>query len=86
MTMENTIDILNIGGTAEVAEILNCPKQQIHSLRKNLKFPRPIHNIAATPLWKLSDVEVFKQEWKRRGSRTKAVEAPQPEIGMSETV
>lgn len=75
---ENTTDttnllellaIYNIGGTAEVADLLECPKQQVHSLRKNPKFPTPVRELAATPLWRLSDVSMFKETWKRRGPR-----------------
>lgn len=65
--------IYNIGGTAEVADLLNCPKQQVHSLRKNPKFPTPVRELAATPLWRLSDVSTFKETWKRRGSRKPSV-------------
>ena len=63
------VSVHNVGGTAEVAELLECPKQQVHSLRKNPKFPTPVRELAATPLWNLSEVATFKDSWKRRGSR-----------------
>lgn len=69
----STINIDNIAGTAEVAECLECPKQQIHALRKNTQFPAPIKNIGATPLWNLDDIKVFKESWKRKGKRTPKV-------------
>lgn len=65
----STVSVYNVGGTAEVAELLECPKQQVHSLRKNPKFPTPVRELAATPLWSLSEVATFKASWKRRGSR-----------------
>lgn len=62
------MDINNIGGTAEVAELLGCPKQQIHALRKRANFPKPIRVLSATPLWDLEDVRMFASTWKRRKS------------------
>jgi predicted DNA-binding transcriptional regulator AlpA len=56
----------DIVGTAEVAAILECPKQQIHTLRKRPDFPKPIVILAATPIWKASDIKTWKKTWKRR--------------------
>jgi predicted DNA-binding transcriptional regulator AlpA len=60
------MDINNIGGTAEIAELLGCPKQQIHALRKQANFPKPIKVLAATPLWDLDDIRLFASFWQRR--------------------
>jgi predicted DNA-binding transcriptional regulator AlpA len=60
------MDINNIGGTAEVAEILGCPKQQIHALRKRTDFPAPIRVLASTPLWDLDAIRTFASSWTRR--------------------
>lgn len=60
------MDINNIGGTAEVAELLGCPKQQIYALRKRSGFPRPIKTLAATPLWDLDQIRNFAITWVRR--------------------
>lgn len=69
--METTmIDKANICGTAEVATVLGCPKQQIHALRKTANFPQPFVILAATPLWSLPEILAFKESWKRRGKRT----------------
>ena len=57
-----------IGGTAEVAGLLGCAKQQIYSLRRRSDFPPPVHEVDATPLWDLREVESFKRTWKRRKS------------------
>lgn len=73
--LTNNIGVHDIGGTAEVAELLECPKQQIHALRKNPAFPTPVRTIAATPLWLLSDISSFKSNWKRRAKRSAAVSA-----------
>lgn len=63
-----------IVGTAEVASLLGCSKQQIASLRKNPKFPAPIATLAATPLWDASQIAAFKADWKRRGKNRIAIE------------
>ncbi len=62
------IKISDIVGTSEVAEILSCPKQQIHALRKRADFPKPITTLAATPLWNATDIKFFAITWKRRKS------------------
>lgn len=66
------IDSKDIGGTAEVAAVLECPKQQIRSLQRNPRFPKPIEQLAATPLWDLAEVRRFKETWKRRSQKDKA--------------
>lgn len=60
------IKIEDIVGTAEVASILNCPKQQIHALRKRADFPAPIVQLSATPLWNAQQIIEFGSNWKRR--------------------
>lgn len=64
------MDVHNIGGTAEVAELLSCPKQQIFALRKRKDFPKPIRTLAATPLWDLNDVRMFATTWVRRSTKS----------------
>lgn len=60
------LDIASVIGTAEVAAILGCPKQQIYSLRKRKDFPQPLRVLAATPLWNSEDIQTFKNTWVRR--------------------
>ena len=62
----DTVIISNIGGTAEVSACLGCPKQQIHALRRRADFPKPIHKIAATPIWNLDEIRLFGATWVRR--------------------
>jgi predicted DNA-binding transcriptional regulator AlpA len=64
--MYNQIAIHLIGGTAEVATVLGCQKQQIHALRKRLDFPKPITQLSATPLWNLDEIRAFELTWIRR--------------------
>lgn len=61
-----SIRVEDLAGTSEVAEFLNCPKQQIHSLQRNPQFPKPVIHLASTPIWDLSEVAVFRAGWKRR--------------------
>lgn len=56
----------DLAGTSEVAEFLNCPKQQIHALQRNPHFPKPVALLASTPIWDLSEVAIFRAGWKRR--------------------
>ncbi len=56
----------SIGGTAEVAELLGCSRQQIWSLRRKPEFPQPVLTLSATPLWDLRAVKEFKTTWRRR--------------------
>ena len=60
------LDIAAVIGTAEVAAILECPKQQIYTLRRRKDFPQPLRVIAATPLWNSVDIQNFKTTWVRR--------------------
>lgn len=64
--MEPSISISSIGGTAEVAQLLGCQKQQIHALRKRTDFPKPFKSLSATPLWNLDEIRVFSESWARR--------------------
>lgn len=66
------MDITNIGGTAEVANLLGCPKQQIHALRKRKDFPQPVVTLAATPLWDLDQIREFAKTWTRRRPKAEA--------------
>ena len=62
------IKIDDIVGTSEVADLLDCPKQQIHALRKRADFPKPITTLAYTPLWNAMEIKFFAMTWKRRKS------------------
>lgn len=72
--MENVfIKIDEIGGTAEVAKVLGCPKQQIYALRRRSDFPKPFMELASTPLWNLIHIREFGAKWKRRDRSSSAV-------------
>jgi hypothetical protein len=61
--MSKNIDVNNILGTAEVAEVLGVSKQRIHALRKMVEFPEPIVQLASTPLWDKEDIMSFLTKW-----------------------
>lgn len=69
MDSSTLVNIHSIIGTAEVADILQCPKQQIYTLRKRKDFPQPIRTIAATPLWNAEEISKFASSWIRRKKR-----------------
>jgi predicted DNA-binding transcriptional regulator AlpA len=69
MDSNTLVNIESIIGTAEVAAILQCPKQQIYTLRKRKDFPQPIRTLAATPLWDATDISKFANNWVRRKKR-----------------
>lgn len=56
-----------LGGTAEVATLLGCKRQQLYSLRRRDDFPAPVTKLAATPVWDLRLITDFKKTWVRRG-------------------
>jgi hypothetical protein len=61
-----TMEIAKLGGTSEVAEVLGCHKQQLRKLRMRPDFPQPIVCLAATPVWDIDDILLFRETWKRR--------------------
>ena len=62
----NRVPAEHLGGTAEVAELLECTRQQIYSLRQREDFPEPVTRLAATPIWDLRLIADFKESWVRR--------------------
>lgn len=64
-----------VGGVYEISHALNCTKQQIFALRKRDDFPRPLVELAATPVWDIDEVLAFKSTWVRRGAPKVAPEA-----------
>lgn len=62
--MSKNIDVDNILGTSEVAEVLGVSKQRIHALRKMVEFPEPVRVLASTPLWDKEEVLSFLAVWR----------------------
>lgn len=56
-------------GTTEVTKVLGVSRQRLHELRAAGRFPEPIAELAATPLWIRSTVDSFLAGWKRKPGR-----------------
>ncbi|HTU13674.1 MAG TPA: hypothetical protein VMF31_00625 [Solirubrobacterales bacterium] len=58
---------MKLAGIAEIAALLDESRQRVNQLVDNSEkngFPEPIDRIAAGPVWKHSDVEKWKKQWK----------------------
>jgi hypothetical protein len=56
-------------GVSEVAALLGVSRQRVAELRAKPGFPAPIAEISAGPVWKVSSLNRFLQEWDRRPGR-----------------
>lgn len=56
-------------GITEVAEILGVSKQRVSELRQSGRFPSPVAEIAAGPVWTVSSLDRFIDTWDRRPGR-----------------
>ncbi len=56
-------------GSQEVVEALGVSRQRFHELRSDGRFPEPVIQLAATPLWLRSAVDAFLEDWDRRPGR-----------------
>ncbi|HEV8681571.1 MAG TPA: hypothetical protein VGS09_02180 [Actinomycetota bacterium] len=62
-------------GVAEIAGILGVSKQRVSELWSDPRFPRPVAELAAGPVWRLSMLKRFIDEWPRRPGRPRKAEA-----------
>jgi hypothetical protein len=65
-TVPNFPDLV---GSQEVAEMLSVSRQRLHELRTSGRFPEPMVNLAATPVWLRQAISTFIQSWDRRPGR-----------------
>ncbi len=56
-------------GTTEVCRHLEITRQRLHQLRKEGRFPRPVVELAATPVWLQTTIDSFAQTWDRSSGR-----------------
>lgn len=49
-------------GTAEVAKLLGVSRQRVNQLSHREDFPEPLARLAATPVWRTSDIERWARE------------------------
>lgn len=59
----------DILGTTEVAELLGVSRQRICELRTAGRFPQPIAEIAAGPMWLRPGIQAFLETWPRKAGR-----------------
>jgi hypothetical protein len=59
-------------GTKEVADMLEISRQRIHELRKAGRFPEPIIELAAGPIWLRTTIDSFNLQWIRTPGRPRA--------------
>jgi len=64
----------SIVGTREVTEMLGISRQRLHELRRDGRFPEPMVELAAGPIWLRAAVEAFLRIWDRRPGRPGARE------------
>ena len=65
MTIALRSALVELVGTAEIAELLGVSRQRVHQLVSKPDFPRPLAVLAAGMIWRREDVE----EWARRTGR-----------------
>lgn len=56
-------------GSAEVARLLGVSRQRVQQLRAEGRFPAPLLELSATPVWLRRSVETFITSWSRRPGR-----------------
>lgn len=53
-------------GVAEAADFLGVSKTRVGTLRTRSFFPKPSHELASGPVWRLIDLKGFEKGWDRR--------------------
>lgn len=75
VTEEDLLDVEDrapeLVGVSEVGEILGVSRQRISALRTSEFFPKPAAELKSGPVWFLSDLQRFIQDWDRRPGRKK---------------
>jgi hypothetical protein len=56
-------------GVTEVARELGVSRQRVSELRARPDFPAPVAELAAGPVWKVSNLRRFVREWPRKSGR-----------------
>jgi hypothetical protein len=63
-------DYPEVVGTTEVLKLLDIPRQRLHELRSVGRFPAPLLELAATPVWLKSAITAFDSMRERRPGRS----------------
>lgn len=59
-------------GITEIAELLGTSRQRASELARSAKFPVPVAELAAGPVWPKSRIARFVDEWDRKPGRPRA--------------
>lgn len=59
-------------GVTEIAELLGTSRQRASELARSSKFPAPLAELAAGPVWPRAVVARFADEWERKPGRPKS--------------
>jgi hypothetical protein len=62
-------------GVSEIADMLGVSKQRVGQLRQVEGFPTPVAELAAGPVWRVSTLRRFVEEWPRRPGRPRKDES-----------
>ncbi len=61
-----------LAGLAEVAGLAGVSRKRAWQLTQHKDFPAPVDHLAATPVWRESDVQAFLAVERKPGRRAKA--------------
>jgi hypothetical protein len=59
----------DVVGVAEAAAMLGVSKQRVSELARSKRFPRPLYELAAGPIWVKGAIEAFVEKWERKPGR-----------------
>ncbi|MDP9302626.1 MAG: hypothetical protein M3P43_17300 [Actinomycetota bacterium] len=62
-------------GVSEVAALFCVSRQRVAELRTKPGFPAPIAELRAGPVWKVSSLSRFLEEWERRPGRPRGAKS-----------
>jgi hypothetical protein len=62
-------------GVSEVADLLGVSRQRVAQLRTKPGFPAPVAELRSGPIWDVSSLGLFLEEWERRPGRPRRVKS-----------
>lgn len=61
-----------LAGITEIAELLGTSRQRASELARSVRFPTPLAELAAGPVWTKSAITRFVDEWERKPGRPRS--------------
>lgn len=58
-----------LAGAAEAADLLGVTRQRLADIRKMARFPQPVADLKAGPVWDRAEIERFSNKWDRKAGR-----------------